>query len=519
MARAEGGVTARTGGARLVAAGILLSRLFGLVRQRVTAHFLGSTEVADALAAAFRIPNLLQNLFGEGSLSASFIPVYAKLLAEGRREEAGRVAGAVLTLLATLVAVVVLCGVLLAPWLVGLVAPGFSGDTRTLTVHLVRVIFPGLGLLVLSAWCLGILNAHRRFFLSYASPVLWNVAIIAALLWGGARQALPDLVVTVAWGSVIGSFLQLVIQLPTVWRVERGLGRGAGAAAPMVREVVRNFGPAVATRGVVQISAYVDTIIASLLGAGAFAILTYAQAISMLPVSLFGMSISAAELPAMSGATGSDAEIATTLRARLLSGLQRVAFFVIPSAVAFVAFGGVLAGALYEGGAFTREDTRWVWGALAGSAVGLLAGTMGRLYSSASFALRDTRTPMRYATVRVTLAAILGATAALTLPRALGIDARWGVAIVTASSGVAAWVEYFLLRGYIHGRIGEVRLPAGLALRLWGCAAAAATVAVLLARATAALHPIVTGVFVAGTFGLVYLGLTRVLGADRARRA
>jgi putative peptidoglycan lipid II flippase len=160
-----------------------------------------------------------------------------------------------------------------------------------------------------------------------------------------------------------------------------------------------------------------------------------------------------------------------------------------------------------------------VWGALAGSAVGLLAGTMGRLYSSASFALRDTRTPMRYATVRVTLAAILGATAALTLPRALGIDARWGVAIVTASSGVAAWVEYFLLRGYIHGRIGEVRLPAGLALRLWGCAAAAATVAVLLARATAALHPIVTGVFVAGTFGLVYLGLTRVLGADRARRA
>ena len=120
----------RTGGARLVAAGILLSRVFGLVRQRASAHFLGSGMAADALAAAFRIPNLLQNLFGEGSLSASFIPVYARLLAEGRTEEAGRVAGAVLGLLALVVSVVVALGVLCAPWLVDLLAPGFGGDTR-----------------------------------------------------------------------------------------------------------------------------------------------------------------------------------------------------------------------------------------------------------------------------------------------------------------------------------------------------------------------------------------------------
>jgi putative peptidoglycan lipid II flippase len=519
MATGAGGGTARTGGARLVAAGILLSRIFGLVRQRATAHFLGSTEFADALAAAFRIPNLLQNLFGEGSLSASFIPVYAKLLAEGRREEAGRVAGAVLALLATLVAVVVLGGVLAAPWLVGLVAPGFTGETRELTVHLVRVIFPGLGLLVLSAWCLGILNAHRRFFLSYASPVVWNVAIIAALVWGGMRQDLSQLVVTVAWGSVVGSLLQFMIQLPTVWRVERGLRRHAGPTAPLVREVTRNFGPAVATRGVVQLSAYVDTIIASLLGAGALATLTYAQAIAMLPVSLFGMSISAAELPSMSGAMGSDAEIGAALRARLQSGLQRIAFFVIPSAIAFVAIGGVLAGALYEGGAFTRDDTQWVWAALAGSGVGLLAGTMGRLYSSASFALRDTRTPLRYASVRVTVAAVMGATLALGLPRALGVDARWGVAALTASSGVAGWIEFALLRRYIHGRVGAVTLPAGLMARLWGCALLAAAVAMGVARVTLTMHPVLAGLFVAGTFGGVYLGATRVVGADRARRA
>ena len=509
----------RTGGARLVAAGILLSRVFGLVRQRASAHFFGSGEVADALAAAFRIPNLLQNLFGEGSLSASFIPVYAKLLAEGKREEAGRVAGAVLGAMALLVSLVVALGVLGAPWLVKVLAPGFSGDVRELTVLLVRVIFPGLGLLVLSAWCLGILNAHRRFFLSYASPVLWNAAIIVALLWKGPEQEMAALAVTVAWASVLGSFFQLAIQLPTVWRVERALSLSAGDAAPHVRTVFRNFGPAVATRGVVQISGYVDTVIASLLGAGALATLSYAQAISMLPVSVFGMSIAAAELPTMSGATGDDVEVHRAMRARLQSGLQRIAYFVIPSVIAFVALGGVLASALYEGGQFTRDDAKWVWGALMGSAVGLLAGTMGRLYASASFALRDTRTPFRFALLRVSVAAALGTAAALMVPRALDIDSRWGIAALTAASGLAGWLEFLLLRRHVHGRIGEVEFPRGLMGRLWLCAVIAAGVSVLLVRAVQGLHPILIGVIVCGAYGAGYLGLTRLTGVDDARRA
>ncbi len=509
----------RTGGARLVAAGILLSRIFGLVRQRASAHFLGSGEVADALAAAFRIPNLLQNLFGEGSLSASFIPVYAKLLAEGKQEEAGRVAGAVLGFLALMVSLVVTVGIVFAPALVAILAPGFTGELRALTVLLVRVIFPGLGLLVLSAWCLGVLNAHRRFFLSYASPVLWNAAIIVALLWKGPSQEMAQLAVTVAWASVVGSFLQLVIQLPTVWRVDQSLTLTAGDAAPHVKTVVRNFGPAMATRGVVQISAYVDTVIASLLGAGALATLSYAQAISMLPVSVFGMSIAAAELPLMSGATGDDAAVYGALRGRLESGLQRIAYFVIPSVVAFVALGGVLASALYEGGAFTRDDAKWVWGALMGSAVGLLAGTMGRLYASASFALRDTVTPFRFALLRVVVGAALGSLCAIWLPRLLQVDSRWGIAALTAASGLAGWLEFLLLRRHVQGRIGVVMLPEGLAVRLWGCAAIAAAVAVLLVRVVQGLHPVVIGVLVCGAYGAVYLGLTRWTGVDRARRA
>ncbi len=509
----------RTGGARLVAAGILLSRLFGLVRQRVSAHYLGSGDAADALAAAFRIPNLLQNLLGEGALSASFIPAYSRLIAEGRHEDAGRLAGAVLGLLALLVSVVVAVGVLGAPWLVAVLAPGFAGETRDLTVLLVRVIFPGLGLLVLSAWCLGVLNSHRRFFLSYVSPVLWNAAIIAALLWKGPEQGMERLAVTVAWASVLGAFLQLVIQLPTVWQVERGLALRAGPSAGQVREVIGRFGPAVATRGVVQVSAYVDTLVASFLGVGALATLAYAQAIAILPVSLFGISIAAAELPAMSGATGEAAEVAAALRSRLESGLRRVAFFVIPSAVAFVAIGWVLAAALYEGGRFTRDHASWVWAALGGSAIGLLASTSGRLYASALFALHDTRTPFRYAVARVVTGAVLGAGLALTLPRALDIDAQWGIGVLTAASSIGALLEWWLLRRAVERRIGAVRVARSESLTLWGTALLAAAASLVSVRVAGGMPPLLLGVVVCGVFGLSYFGIARLSGADRARRA
>ncbi|HRQ78709.1 MAG TPA: murein biosynthesis integral membrane protein MurJ [Gemmatimonadaceae bacterium] len=511
----------RAGGARLVAAGILLSRIFGLVRQRVTAHYLGAGPVADAVAAAFRIPNLLQNLFGEGSLSASFIPVYAKLLAEGRKEDAGRVAGTILALLAALVAVVVLLGVAFAPQLVWLLAPGLALETQELATGLIRIILPGLGLLVVSAWCLGVLNAHRRFFLSYASPVLWNLAIIVAVIWQGygvgAGQA--ELATVVAFASVVGSVLQLAVQVPSVLRLDRSLRIGAGAARAEVTTVLRNFGPAVATRGVVQLSAYADTLIASLLGAGALATLTYAQAISLLPVSLFGMSIAASELPAMSGATGSREEIAEALRTRLASGRARIAYFVIPSVIGLVVFGRVMASALYEGGAFTRDDAMWVWAALAGSGVGLLASTTGRLYASASFALRDTATPMRFATLRVALAAALGLTLAMTLPERFGWAPQVGIGLLTAASGLAAWLEYRLLRAHIDREVGALPSMGTLPARLWSAAIAAAALGVGVAALLPALHPFLEAAAVLGSYAVAYLALTRVIGADRARRA
>src|ERR1043166_2830164 len=176
----DGGEGERTGRhAFMVGAGILISRIIGVIRQRVFAHYLGFSDAAGAFSAAFRIPYFLHTVFGEGALSASFIPVYANLLARGDQKEASRVADAVLTMLALTTSIIVLVGVLTTPVFVGLFAYSFDPATRELTTQLVQIFFPGAGLLVLSAWCLGVLNSHRRFFLSYTAPVVWNLAIIA----------------------------------------------------------------------------------------------------------------------------------------------------------------------------------------------------------------------------------------------------------------------------------------------------------------------------------------------------
>lgn len=502
----------------LVAAGILLSRLSGLVRQRVLSHFLGLSDTADAFSAAFRIPNFLQNLFGEGVLSASFIPVYARLIAAGRHQEAGRVAGAVAGLLAGVVAIVVAVGVTATPWLIDLIVPGFDGAKRDLAVQLTRILFPGAGLLVLSAWCLGVLNSHRRFFLSYTAPVIWNLAIITAILAAPSNSGAGEVVMWAAWGAVAGSLLQFAIQLPGVWKVAGGITPSVNSRDPEVRTVLRNFLPAFFGRGVVQISAFVDSILASFLGAGAVAALSNAQMLYSLPISLFGMSVAAAELPELSSVAGGADASQEPLRARLTQALSKVAYFVIPSAVALAGLGHIIAGAVYQTGAFTHEDAEYVWMILAGSAVGLLATTLGRLYSSAWYALRDARTPLRYAIVRVLLGTALGWVTALQLPGWLGVPSSWGTAGLTASSGIAAWVEFMLLRKSLEARIGATRLSAGLAPRLWGSALlAAGTGWGIIHLLGGGPGPVLTAALVLVPYGLVYLGGTYALGVPLAR--
>ncbi len=501
----------------LVAAGILLSRIAGLIRDRVFAHYFGNSTAADAFRAAFRIPNLLQNLFGEGVLSASFIPVYAQLLAHEDEAEAGRVAGAVVTLLAFVVSLLVLIGILTTPFLINAIVPGFTGEKRELTIHLVKILFPGAGLLVFSAWCLGILNSHRHFFMSYAAPVLWNTAMIVTLIGFGSRLEQFSLAETLAWGSVAGSALQVGLQLPAVLRLVKPLRLSLNLSVPGVQTVVRNFVPVFISRGVVQISAYVDALLASFLPTGAVAALSYAQALYILPVSLFGLSVSAAELPAMSSARGSQQEVAAYLRQRLDAGLRRVAFFVIPSVIAFLTLGDVIAAAIYQSGRFTYADAIYVWGILAGAAVGLLASTLGRLYASAFYALSDPRTPLYCAIIRIAMGTGLGYVCAIHLPPALGIDARWGVAGLTLASGLAGWVELTLLRGTFNHRIGRTGLSSLVVAKLWGAAIAGAAVAWIVKLVLGPQHPIVVALVVLGLYGMVYFGVTYAAGIAEAK--
>jgi putative peptidoglycan lipid II flippase len=522
-----GGAESTGRSAIMVGAGILISRIIGVIRQRVFAYYFGNSLAADAFTAAFRIPNFLQNVFGEGALSASFIPVYANLLARKDEREASRVASAVLTLLALVTSIIVLVGVITTPYIISVVALGFAGERRDLAIQLVQIFFPGAGLLVMSAWCLGVLNSHRKFFLSYTAPVVWNVAIIASMIFFGGRNARQSqtslaafqahLAVITAWGSVIGSGLQFAVQLPTVLWLARGLRPVLDVASTNVRTVIRNFFPVFMSRGVVQISAFVDAALASLVPyIGAVAALNYAQSLYTLPVSLFGMSVSAAELPAMSSALGSTDEIAHQLRDRLDAGLKRIAVFIVPSSMAMLALGDVITACLYQTGQFKHDDARYVWGILAGSTVGLLASTLGRLYASTYYALHDTRSPLRYAIVRVCLTTGLGYLFAIPLPPLIGIDPKWGVAGLTVSAGIAGWVEFVLLRRTLNRRIGRTGLPLSFVVKLWLGAFAGAAVAWAIKIAVGARHPVIVAALVLIPYGLVYFAVVGLLKVPEA---
>lgn len=544
----EGRQRHSSGFAFLVAAGILLSRVAGLIRERAFAYYFGGTSMAAGVfRAGLRIPNFLQNLFGEGVLSASFIPVYARLLAQGDEELAGRVAGAIASILAVFVSISVLLGMILTPLIVDLIVPGFKGEARQLTIQVVRILFPGVGVLVLSAWCLGILNSHRKFFISYVAPVLWNTAMIATMVALGTRLSQVSLAVALAWGTVAGSFLQFAVQLPFVFRYARGIRFAIQTSLPPVKTVIRTTGPAVLGRGVVQISAYVDQLIASYLqnGAGAVSVLGYAQTIYLLPISLFGMSVAAAELPQMSSAIGTREEITATLRRRLTAGIRQVAFFIIPTVVGFLLIGRMLVGALYQTGHFGRADSTYVAYVLAGSTIGMLAVTRGRIYNSAFYALHDTTTPLRFAAVRVALTAALGYLFAfplrpfiawvisglLQLPAPRPEDAAlvFGAVGLTSSAGIAGWIEYLLLRAAMEKRIGKVRIEPTFYLKLWGPALAAGIVSLLgvhfalpvlhgIAAVRSSLQPVIDGVGALGVFGAIYLSGTLFLGIEETRR-
>src|ERR1041385_2830598 len=307
-----------------------------------------------------------------------------------------------------------------------------------------------------------------------------------------------------------------MVQVPVVLRLAPGLRIFFRSLTENVRGGIRNFVPVFFSRGVPQLSAYIDGLLASLLPVGGVSALANAQTLYTLPLSLFGMSISAAELPAMSSALGTDEQVAATLRQRIAASTKRVGFFVVPSAVGFIALGDVITATIYQTGKFSHADAVKVWTILAGSGVGLVAATVGRLYSSAYYALRDTRTPVNFAIVRVILTTVLGYFCSRPLPKLLGVDPFWGAAGLTASAGFAAWGEFGLLRRGRNRKIGPGEFPASYFARLWAAAIVSAAVAWGVKLALHPEKPVIGGLLIFVPFRAVYLGCTALMGVEQA---
>jgi putative peptidoglycan lipid II flippase len=514
---------ARGGGrnAARVAAGILVTRVLGYVRERVFAHYFGNGAAADAFRAALRIPNALRNLLGEGTLSASFIPVYAALNERSDKEPARALAGAILGLLLLASGLLAVIGIAFAPAVTALVAQGFDGPRRELTTVLVRILFPMTGLMVVSAWCLGILNTHRRFFLPYAAPALWNVAGIAALVgaasWLAGRGLTPgeqvyQLALALAWGTVVGSVLQVAIQLPACWRLLRGIPLRVSLAPEGVRPVIVAWAPLVLGAGVAQLSGLVDTFLGSFTGAGGVASLGYAQLIQVLPISLFGVSVAAVSLPDLArDASAGDQAPNPFLRARIAIGFRRISFFVVPAAFAFVALGPQIVGALFQTGRFDADDTILVGGVLAAYGIGLLGQATVKLFASGFYALRDTRTPVRIAIVSLVVSGI----SSWVLMR------RFGPAGIALGSSVGGTLNTILNLQGLERRIGRVLERADW--RTLALVAVAGLIAAWLSFGGGLLvrdwRPVPQGIVVLGIFGVSYGALTLAFRHPDALRA
>ena len=460
----------RQQGAAAAAAGIGVSRLSGLARTALVTNVLGIGTIGDAFAAAMRIPNFLQNLLGEGALSGAFVPAYSSLTERDERA-AGRLAGAIATFLVAIAATAALISIFAARPLVRLIAWGFVGERFELTVTLVRITVCGTALAVLSAWCLGVLNSHRRFFLSYVAPVVWNATQIAVLVgvlaWGVART---DRATALAWGVTAGAAAQVLVQLRGVWRADPRISLNLGWREPQAAGVIKRFGPAVAGRGVLQISAFLDLALASLLSVGAAAAMAAAQALYLLPLSLIGTSIAAAELTELSRIRDP-----VTIAERTSERLCATAFGVSGVVAIYFAAGGPLTDSVFNLAglrtAIADDDITLIALVLGAYSLGLVPLVASRLCQNVLFAARDTRTAATIAAIRLAVSLAVGAALMLPLDRVLVIEgALTGFGDIDLFSLESTWS---LLDAGIRSdpalpaRLGAVGLALGAALGAW----------------------------------------------------
>jgi putative peptidoglycan lipid II flippase len=422
----------------------LVSRILGFARDMVVARAFGAGPVTDAFFVAFRIPNLLRRLLAEGALSTAIIPVFTESLHRGGRVEFARIVRAV-----TGVAVVVLCavsalGMLLAPWIVRVMAPGWTADPQLVGMasSLTRFMFPYLLLVGLAALAMGALNAQHRFFTAALGPAVLNVAMIASVLVLAGRMSPP--IFSLAVGVLIGGAGQLLVQLPELSRLGVPLRPSTEWSHPAVRAIAGRLWPAVFALASVQVTVLVNTLLASLLPQGTVSYLYYADRVMEFPLGVFGIALATAVLPGMAAqaARGEHRALTETLG----FALRLSAFIAVPAGVGLLALGYPIVRMLFQRGEFNPADAVATTQALAGYAVGLPAFSAARIAAQTFYALGDTRTPVWAGFVSVVANVALAFALMWPLKHA-------GLAL---ASSLSAYINLLLLYWLLRKRLGAL---------------------------------------------------------------
>tara|TARA_A100001037_G_scaffold306648_1_gene353643 strand:+ start:5090 stop:6664 length:1575 start_codon:yes stop_codon:yes gene_type:complete len=447
----------------IVSAMTMLSRISGLARDMVLSYFFGATNVADAFFVAFRIPNFFRRLFAEGAFNQAFVPVLAEYRLQddmALRQFVAAVGGN----LAAVLLPVVIVGVVCAPALVAVFAPGFWDDEERfeLTVDMVRITFPYLGFISLTAFAGAVLNSHHRYAIPAFTPVLLNLSLISAVLFAADLFATP--VLALAWGVLVAGFVQLVFQAPSMQRLGLVVRPSLDFRHPGVRQVGRLLGPAVFAASVLQINSLVDTILASTLVAGSISWLYYSDRLFELPIGVVAAALGAVLLTNLSrlDSAGARERFSDTLD----WGMRMGALLGVPAAAALYGLALPLIATIFLRGELTEGDARMAALSLQAFAVGLPAFVWVKVLAPGYFAQQDTATPFRIASIAVVTNVALN----------LALFSWWGHVGLAFATSVSGWVNALLL---LRGLMRDGRYRPGRAFWLT-CARAMVGSAVML---------------------------------------
>ncbi len=460
-----------------------LSRLSGYARDMVQATVFGASGLTDAFVVAYRIPNLLRRIFAEGAFAQAFVPVFSAARERGDRQALKELLDRVAGTLCAVVLVVTGIGILAAPAVVALVAPGYLADGERFDAasDMLRITFPYLFFISMTAFAGSVLNSFNRFALPALTPILHNLAIIAAAIWLAPLLEVP--VQALAWGVFAAGAIQLLVQVPALMRLGLLPRPRLGFHDPQVRRVIRLMGPAVFSASVAQINLLVGTAFASLLVAGSQTWLYMADRLLEFPLGMIGVALGTVLLPTLSRRFAADDS--QGYRAAIDWGLRVALLLALPAAVGLIVLAEPISATLYQHGAFTVHDTRMTAWALMALSLGLPGFMLSKVLAPAFFARQDTSTPMRAAVIVVVVNVAL--VSALVLPlRAQGVIGAH--AAIALSTGVCGLLHFSLLGWWLHRR-GIYTPAAGTSRFVVVLLLACAAMAVVLALSVQAIGP------------------------------